>query len=47
MVITVAPYEKFGDLTGEMVFEMEYVQNIINSITYNGLIVPGAETEAE
>lgn len=47
MVITVAPYEKFGDLTGEMVFEMEYVQNIINSITYNGLIAPGAEPEAE
>ena len=47
MVITVEPYEKFGEETGEMVLEKKYVQNIINSITYNGLILPGAETEAE
>lgn len=43
MDITVAPWDKGSDTTGEMVFEMEYVQNVINSITYNGLITPGTE----
>ena len=28
-------------------YQMEFVQNVINSITYNGLVAPGAETEAE
>ena len=47
MDITVAPYDKGSDTTGEQVYEMEYVKNVINSITYNGLVAPGAETEAE
>ena len=43
MWVEVAPFDKGSDTTGEQIFEMEYVQNIINSVTYNGLITPGAE----
>lgn len=47
MWVELAPFDKGSETTGEQVFEMEYVKNIINSVTYNGLITPGAEPAAE
>ena len=33
------------NVTGEQVYEMEFVKNTIDSITYNGLITPDTEAK--